>query len=123
MRFRITAPQHVRKAREFEAVRKTGRVFQYAGFVFTLLKQNETPDTEPVRRLGVIASRRVGNAVVRNRCKRICRELFRKHQHSLPPSCDCVFVVRAKFPELSFNELEQKLIQAVNYTTYSKNNS
>lgn len=34
-------------------------------------------------RLGVTASRRVGRAVVRNRCKRRLRELFRLHREAL----------------------------------------
>ena len=36
-------------------------------------------------RLGLTVSRRVGNAVVRNRWKRLLRETFRQTQHELPP--------------------------------------
>ncbi|MCC5841687.1 MAG: ribonuclease P protein component [Opitutales bacterium] len=47
-------------------------------------------------RFAVIASRRVGGAVARNRCKRRLRELFRLHQHDLPPLCDLVFIARRR---------------------------
>ena len=120
MLFRFTSRQHLRRAREFEVVRKLGRAFQGAPFIFTLFIPELDNSDEPVRRLGIIASRRVGNAVVRNRCKRRCRELFRNHQHSLPEHCDCVFLVRRRFSDFTFAELEKKFLQACEYVTREK---
>jgi ribonuclease P protein component len=48
-------------------------------------------------RLGMTVSRRVGNAVARNRWKRCIRESFRQVQHELP-ALDYVFVARAAEP-------------------------
>ncbi len=120
MRFRFTARQHLRRAREFETVRKFGRAFQSAPFVFTLHIPELDEVATPIRRFGVIASRRVGNAVVRNHCKRSSRELFRRHQHALPEHCDCVLLVRRKFPDLSFAELEETFVKAYRYVTRAK---
>jgi len=117
MRFRLTARQRLRNARDFETVRRHGRAFQSAPFLFTLYSPELEEGSVPVCRMGVIASRRVGNAVVRNRCKRICRELFRIHQHSLPAHCDCVFLVRKKFTNFTFEDLEKKFVQAYQYLT------
>jgi ribonuclease P protein component len=44
-------------------------------------------------RLGLVVSRKVGNAVVRNRWKRLLREAFRLSQHELP-SLDFVCLPR-----------------------------
>ena len=58
------------------------------------------------RRLGVVASRKVGNAVVRNRAKRLWREIFRLNQHRLPPQCDVLVIVRKGFSQAERAELE-----------------
>ena len=60
-------------------------------------------------RLGLVVSRRVGNAVIRNRVKRIIREFFRYHRLTLSP-VDVVVIARkgANLPErdLWFRELD-----------------
>lgn len=46
----------------------------------------------PHPRLGCSVSKKVGNAVVRNRFKRLFREAFRLMQHVLPPGVDLVLI-------------------------------
>jgi ribonuclease P protein component len=46
-------------------------------------------------RFGVTASRRIGGAVVRSRCKRRLRELYRLHRH-LPGVAACDIVANAR---------------------------
>ena len=55
----------------------------------TLVIQAVANDDERTR-LGLAVSRRVGNAVVRNRWKRLIREAFRTHRQQLPTGWDLV---------------------------------
>jgi ribonuclease P protein component len=70
------------------------------------------PNELDVSRLGVTTTRRLGNAVVRNRARRLVREAYRKHQEALPGGFDFVVVVRHKLLALKSTELEPVLLEA-----------
>ena len=55
-------------------------------------------------RLGIAASRKIGNAVMRNRAKRRVRELFRAHKPL--KSLDIVFVPRRELVSAAWPDLE-----------------
>jgi ribonuclease P protein component len=56
-------------------------------------------------RLGVVASRKVGGAVLRNRAKRRLRELFRLDRHRLSGKVDVVLVARRGADAVAFAAL------------------
>jgi ribonuclease P protein component len=79
------------------------------------------PNDKGVTRLGFSTSRKVGNAVRRNRIRRLLRESFRLLQHELPAGYDLVIVVRAHEP-LPLGEYQQMLKQlcALLHATWQK---
>lgn len=62
----------LRKTWEYQLIKKMGCKFTTPHFVLLTLDNNVNNS-----RLGITVSRRVGNAVQRNRLKRIIREFFR----------------------------------------------
>lgn len=82
----------------FYAVRATGRSDSATGGI-------------PPSRFAVSVSRRVGNAVVRNRSKRLVREAIRAYLPAIEAGWDCLFVARAGLADATFTEVEAALCQ------------
>ena len=64
-------------------------------------------------RLGVITGRKLGNAVVRVRARRLLREAFRLHQLELSQPLDLVLVARASIVGKGFSAVERDFLTAL----------
>lgn len=56
------------------------------------------------QRLGITVTKKVGNAVVRNRIKRVVREVFRRNRALFPLSTDVVFIAKQGAGKLGYAE-------------------
>jgi len=97
---KFSRSQHLRKTADFEAVRKDSE-----GSVCAAFRMRIRLTGTGLRRLGVISSRRIGNAVVRNRARRLLREAFRNCQNILPPSCDVLLIASHNLPDMNCNDV------------------
>ena len=73
------------------------------------LRTDDVSVADAHARLGVVASRKVGPAVARNRAKRLVRELFRRNPALFPPGIDMVIIVHPGTHELVYAALEAEL--------------
>jgi ribonuclease P protein component len=63
-------------------------------YVLLIAAQPDATRAPIAARLGIVVTRKLGNAVARNRIKRVCRECFRLWPTLLPAGIDLVVVAR-----------------------------
>ncbi len=81
----------LRKRPDFTAVQGRGKKLHGERFLVFVLPRR---DSLAPARLGITVSRKVGNAVIRNRIKRLLREAFRHRQALFPKGLDVVFIAK-----------------------------
>lgn len=106
----FTPSDRLLRSREFEYVLRHGRRTTAAQFVVLRAPSQASP---PASRLGITVSKRVGNAVVRNRVKRRVREWFRRRRAQLGTATDLVVIGRPGAGALGNRETWQLLDGAI----------
>jgi ribonuclease P protein component len=85
-------------------VQAVGRRVKTRHFVLLVARTDPYEDGAKAR-LGLVASRRMGGAVERNRVKRVCRECFRRWPELLPAGVDLVVIPREGSDSLKLQEV------------------
>jgi len=98
-------PDHrIRKRAEYRCILAIGARVTTPHFVFVLALR--PPDAAcHVARLGLVVTKKVGCAVVRNRYKRLAREAFRSWGQGLPGDAEVVVIARPPRAELSLTDV------------------
>ena len=102
-RFRFPKASRLTRTAEFALVKKDGK--SWIGRHVTLGILHRTG--ENATRLGIITTRRIGQAVVRNRIRRRLREIFRLNQHRLISGVWIVTIARVSATGATFHQLER----------------
>lgn len=102
--FTLKQHERLRRQRDFQVALRDGRRRHTKHFTIIL-----RPNALKFSRLGVTVSKKVGNAVKRNRVKRCLREFFRLHKHELPPSHDLVIVAKKGAAALAYDNVREEL--------------
>lgn len=112
MPFSFGSERRLRHHAEFAAVQRHGR--RTAGRYLTVLSTSNALGRD---RLGLIASRRLGTAVERNRAKRRLRELFRHFGADAHApgrsSFDVVIIPRREFVRAPFRAIQADFLTAM----------
>ena len=69
------------------------------------------------RRLGITVTKKAGNAVFRNRMKRLIREFFRRNKDLFPAEHDVVVMAKRNLPPLTYQETCRELTELFNRKT------
>lgn len=97
----------LRRAREVGRLRQRGRAWRHPLAILLV----ESCTDEPLSRFAFSASRRVGNAVARNRAKRLLREVVHQHLDEIETGWNCLFIARSLTPDASLAEVETAVLQ------------
>lgn len=96
--------ERIRRKKEYDTVYRRG-IRRHSPH-FTVITIRCTSDTS---RLGLTVSRKVGNAVRRNRIKRLLREFFRLNRSRFPVPLDMVIIPKRNLPPLTLADVAREL--------------
>ena len=95
--------ERIRKKSDFQALYQKGRSFRSKYFTVIYLDNDLG-----YPRMSAVSSRKVGDAVRRNRARRRARELFRRNKDSLKTPMDMLVITRAEMVEASWPTLREQ---------------
>jgi len=107
-RYGLAKNQRVRLKKEFEDILRNGKKTARGGLVLWL---RPISDGEITVRMGLTVSKKLGNAPVRNRIKRLLREVFRLNKHQIIPGAAFIMSPRESGNLKDFNTTEKVVFE------------
>ena len=101
----------LRNSADIERVKRAGRRIQTP--LFNLVTCPARSSSNGHSRIGIVVGKRLGPAVVRNRAKRIFRELARRFRAQLAEGHDCIVFPRREALSVRHAQLQQVWISAL----------
>jgi ribonuclease P protein component len=92
------------KRKEFNYIFKKGKAFSTKLFVL-----NYSPTKLPTFKVGFSVSKKIGNAVIRNKVKRKMREAFRSFSNEVSEQYNYILVARKGIELASFEEIKKAI--------------
>jgi ribonuclease P protein component len=100
----------LRRERDVRVARARGRSVTHGPYVLRYLRTPASPDAN---RYTVVAGKKVGGAVQRNRLKRVTREALRALHPRLASGFDCVIILRGTVEELPSTAVALDLLTVI----------
>jgi ribonuclease P protein component len=105
-RLKFGRAMRIKQGRDFSRVRQDGQRLVLGCMIANWRKLPAVSG----HRLGVVTGGKIGNAVIRNRARRLLREAFRRHQHDFTQPVDLVLVARASIVGKGFADVEKDFL-------------
>ena len=95
----------IKKKQEFEDIIKNGKKVSNSYFIIYYKERKNN-----INRFGISLSKHFGNAVKRNRYKRILREIIRNNQKKFKNVSDYIIIMKKTCDGLDYKVIEDKLL-------------
>ena len=87
--------------KDFKRIISTKKPFKFKGYIVYLEKSDD------IYKFGISVSKKLGNAVIRNKIKRQVREIISKNNYE--KKFNCIIIIRKSFLENSFQKNSEDL--------------
>lgn len=109
---RLNRRQTMKRASEFADVRARGT--SRAGRFLILSTASLPGESDGRSRFGIITTKRVGHAVIRNKLRRRVREILRRHGSPLEKGLYVVLILRNRAARVDYAALERDFLKLLN---------
>ena len=98
--------RRINRGKEYGYLYKNGRRIT-GKYIIVFIKENNLAHN----RFGIVTSKKIGNAVIRNRAKRQLREVIRKNLQLIRPGYNMVVIARFNIKEVIFDLIEKDYLR------------
>lgn len=105
----------LRKNMEFKRVYSGGKNYWNRNLIL-YVRKNGLPNS----RIGITITKKIGNAVVRNRIRRRIKEIYRLKLGNIKNGYDLILIPKKNVIDISYKDLESAMIHIVGISKISK---
>lgn len=106
-----------------EGINKRERIRKKSQFI-RIFKNSKRIETKKLRiyfeknksnisKFTVVTGKKVGNAVIRNRIKRIIKEVYRKNKEFFGTGTNWIFIPQGKWEKIDYSEAERLILNVI----------
>lgn len=122
------------KIDKIEGIRKRELIKKRSQFI-KIFKNSKRIDSEKIRvyftanedekdisKFSIVTGKKLGNAVLRNRVKRVIKEVYRKNKEYFGRGINWIFIPQGKWEKTNYNKTERLLLDVIKGIREKKGN-